>query len=779
MAEVTLPKDFQKRMRDLQRTGRKVQYDKLCRAFAEAQISGKIASVPLTHHGEDRLPDVEKYDLGDGYRLVVQLVSGATGHRVFLFVGSHADADSWLETHKKYRYILRDSDKTLHLVPVSEDQKPPILPMPPETVTDLELESPIFTRITEQLWKTLAVSDSDRQSLATLTPADTLEGALDRIYNSSTLTGAQIDLFHDLTVLAIENDWDGFDARLKMVVGGAKPVKEKVLSDALAATPVTEDFVTFDDGGSVNEIIELISKPDYRDWMLYLHPEQYRWVTAEFQGPARIRGVSGSGKTSIAVHRARLLAKRYNWQIAVVTYNISLKELFKDMLDALCGAERGAVVEFTMHEFARNVLDLYAKDKLRAITPCRGDALERLTQEGLKAASILFTQAESLKSLAQSETGQSFLMDEISYIRNRFPRSGRTRYLEDARRGRRIGLTEQQRLVMLECVQEFESILRQHHVQDYEGYVLEALEAVELQQVNWLEHQVYMPRCIVADEVQDFSQNELRLLRALVPVEQPDSLFLVGDGAQKIYKRGFSLRDAGIDVSGRAKVLVKNYRNTKQIVEAAYALIRGYSFDDLDSETVDAATMPDLPTRQGERPYLIKFPDELEEVGWIAGDVQQLLQDGSVNPGEVLIIAGRRSTREAVKAALKSLGILSADLRDDVALDSTSVKISTIESAKGHETPYVYIAALVEGVLPPRGEADSESEKLHASRLYVAMTRARDRLVMSWSSESDGYRNLPSPYLRKIASACEERQLKNGQLVQVLGIPEPLAEQNR
>ena len=67
-------------------------------------MTGEIKSLPRTKHGETRIPDVEKYDLSDGYRLVVQLVDGVAKVRAFLFVGSHDDTQRWLDSHRNYRW---------------------------------------------------------------------------------------------------------------------------------------------------------------------------------------------------------------------------------------------------------------------------------------------------------------------------------------------------------------------------------------------------------------------------------------------------------------------------------------------------------------------------------------------------------------------------------------------------------------------------------------------------------------------------------------------------
>src|SRR5262249_15535499 len=78
-------------------------YDKACVAETEAR-KGNIRTVLRTHHGENRIPDVEKYDLPGDYRLVVQRVNGVDPGRVFLFVGSHDETEQWLEHHRRFRW---------------------------------------------------------------------------------------------------------------------------------------------------------------------------------------------------------------------------------------------------------------------------------------------------------------------------------------------------------------------------------------------------------------------------------------------------------------------------------------------------------------------------------------------------------------------------------------------------------------------------------------------------------------------------------------------------
>lgn len=80
------------------------------------------------------------------------------------------------------------------------------------------------------------------------------------------------------------------------------------VAPAMLAVENSESFVTFDDPDELGNFFENHS---LADWMLFLHPEQKKVADKDFGGPTRLRGVSGSGKTSVLVHRARFLARKY------------------------------------------------------------------------------------------------------------------------------------------------------------------------------------------------------------------------------------------------------------------------------------------------------------------------------------------------------------------------------------------------------------------------------------------------------------------------------------
>jgi superfamily I DNA/RNA helicase len=113
-----------------------------------------------------------------------------------------------------------------------------------------------------------------------------------------------------------------------------------------------------------------------------------------------------------------------------------------------------------------------------------------------------------------------------------------------------------------------------------------------------------------------------------------------------------------------------------------------------------------------------------------------------------------------VRRAFDVMGIQSVELRQDVDYESDRVKISTIESAKGHEFGSVFIMGLVEGVLPA-ANVSSEGLPREAARLYVAMTRARESLTITYSPSAE---RQASRFLAAIQQDCDESYIRAGEI---------------
>jgi len=764
MPQVVYTNNFNKFLRDLLKIGKKGK-DAVLRARAavtEAGSEGRILSLERTHHGEDRLPDAEKYNLGDGYRLVVQLVDGKKGIRAFLFAGDHDDAERWLQNHRGYRWVKRSTDGTLDFVLASE-RSTQSWPRP-----DLDLESPetllglpLLRDLTEDEWAILGLPEAVRQYAKGITAEDwerDPDGMMEHIAQLSTVNAATlvVDLLHH----AHNREWNALHRRIELIQGTARVATGPEAASAMLDPVNSETFVTWDDAR------ELPPDEVWADWMLFLHREQKDIAKRDLAGPARLRGVSGSGKTCVVVHRARYLARKHQQPIIVVTLTESMRKLLDNLTGMLCGAERSHITTSTMSALAKDLIrDLHPKSE-RWYTMANP---ERSTDISRKALAIVRNHLEfartPLRNLEESAL-QRFLEAEITYVRRRLLPCQYDLYPTKAfkRRGRSQPLGDVGRRVCLEAIKFFDDQLAISKTLDYEGIVQTALELILTQdpipdQCRW--------RCALVDEVQDLSQLEVSILSSLMTPDggriatAPDGLFLVGDGAQSIYKRGFSLGSIGINVSNRSWVFKKNYRNTCEILTAAYGLIKQYEFADVDEDNLQTPLEPDFATRHGERPFLIRCRSMQEEAEFVGQSIQTILNDASQKGlTQICVIGTNRTVREAVSKQLDHLGIRWVELREDAGLESDRVKISTIESAKGHEFISVFIVGLIEGVLPTRNVTEEDLPR-EAARLYVAMTRARDTLYLSYSSHMQ---IRPSPFLASIQKDCVELDYDNHEL---------------
>jgi superfamily I DNA/RNA helicase len=365
-----------------------------------------------------------------------------------------------------------------------------------------------------------------------------------------------------------------------------------------------------------------------------------------------------------------------------------------------------------------------------------------------------------------SESLLQFLRDEVQYVRGRLRKAELDQYLDAQvfrRHGRGIPLNETARRVVLENIRYYEERLAVRGVLDYEGVVAAALDALEGARRDGSK-----VRCVLCDEVQDLSQLEVALVAKLptptgvLIAEAEDGLFLAGDGAQTIYKRGFVLRRLGIDVANRSFCLRKNYRNTYEVLKAAFGLVERYEFADVDEEDVVHPTAPEFAKRHGSRPLIVRCSSPIEEAAVIATEIGSRLAMGDI-PGQICIVGPNKRTRAEIERALTTAGIEFTSLREDADYESGCVKVSTIESAKGHEFGTVFVMGLVEGVLP-LGGLDEGGIPREAARLYVAMTRARDSLTLTYS---DAPGHPPSRFLLAIQSDCDEARLAGGTMIRV------------
>lgn len=743
-------------LRKLVKAGKTKQTKNAYAAASEFQTTGEIRIIHRTNHGETRLPNIEKYDLTEGYRLVVQVLNPDKKEKAFLFIGDHDDAEQWLNSHKNYKFVRRESDNTLDFIVVNESKDNRFADRSININLDEEDSNKyLLSNLLSSDWETLNFPSSLSDYLKKISYADwemNQDGIFDHILGISTEIKALLAL--DLLHLSYIQDYKGINTRIELLRGNAEVIPFEDLADKMLSPENSEEFISWE---TAKDFFDAHPEGTWEDWMLFLHPEQHKLANKDFNGPARLRGVSGSGKTTVMLHRARYLARTSQGIVCIVTLTESMRKLLDSLLDKLCGLERGSIKTYTVSNFTKDlIIEIDPDFFIKKVTFDQNAGNTKREEINL----WLDKNYQFFESIAKGNKNflYSFIEQELNYIKQRLLVENYHFYTESKykRVGRGIPLSENQRNKCLELVKSYENRLIEQKKTDHEGMVQHLVGLLKQNKKNNFKKPI---RSILIDEVQDLSQLEMEIFSQIrfeteLLSSLENGLFLVGDGTQSIYNKGFSLNKIGITLNNRSFAFKKNYRNTYEILKAAYSLVQDFEFADIDEDNYQKPLVPELATKHGEKPEVIKCDNFELEIEIIVEKVKKMLADEICSPGQICIIGNSQKSRKLVAEKLMSLRIQNIELKSDADVASKAVKISTIESAKGHEFSAVFILGLNDFY-------DNQDESRVASRLYVAMTRACNILVLTYSMRSQF--KIPK-MIASIQSNCLEYEYMNKKL---------------
>lgn len=454
-------------------------------------------------------------------------------------------------------------------------------------------------------------------------------------------------------------------------------------------------------------------------WIAFLHPSQRNLVEGDFEGSVKVSGSAGTGKTVVAMHRARFLARRGE-KVFLTTPVVTLCENIKRNLLLLCtGAERQAITVSTVYQQALDMVRQVDND-VRLATPQEIDAL-----------------LAPLRAKHAPGFGAGFVRAEWNKVVRLQGVSTWEGYKKARRAGRPKLLTTPQRRVLWKVFSGVLDTLAKGRKLDVVGIAQRAAELLEKAKIT----SPYT--AVIVDEVQDLSPAELQFVRALC-ASHPGNLMLCGDAGQRVFPGGFTLRALGIDVRGRSEVLRINYRTTEQIRHTADQLL-GPATDDLDGDRELRDGTRSL--MRGPKPVLRGYASQVEELAAAVGQVRAWL-DAQHQPAAIAMLTRAQARVEVIGKALFDAGIPWCPLGRH---DSGRIQLGTMHQARGLEFKRVVLLDCTAGVIPDvvvlatADDPQAREAALAAERqlLYVAMTRARDELVMSWSVR-------PSPFIEPL-----------------------------
>ena len=493
---------------------------------------------------------------------------------------------------------------------------------------------------------------------------------------------------------------------------------ERDVAAAIASPRSRESFVEV----AADDLASALSKP-IEDWMVFLHPDQLKLTQRPFSGPARVRGAAGTGKTVVAMHRARHLARTYPARpVLLTTYVRNLPTVFQTLFARFAPEEADRVEFRNIHSWASQFLKAQGRPYL-VDTTATGRAFDaawrKLPDDGL---------------VKGQGYGKGYYQEELDWIIKGRGLTTKADYLTLARTGRGSPLNAAHRAEVWELYERSQQGLRAAGAIDFADLLLHALDLVNDGRAD------ARYAAVVIDESQDLTEVGIRLLHRLAGGDRRDGLFMVGDGQQSVYPGGFSLSSVGIDVRGRSTLLKTNYRNTKQILAAAASIVDDTTFDD-GEDVLEQGRRSVSVLRDGAAPVLAGYPtiDDHDEALVLART--EACESPDVSAGDLAVLFPSNRLVKEYEATIRSLGMSTQQLTKYDGTPVDAVKVGTYQRAKGLEFKHVFL---------PRLEPDSigetkrfnEDEETHAERiellrrqLFVAMTRARDGVWAGWVAE--------------------------------------------
>jgi superfamily I DNA/RNA helicase len=495
------------------------------------------------------------------------------------------------------------------------------------------------------------------------------------------------------------------EARDQLGLRKGESVDTTDFSAAVERPTSQRQFVVITDAA---EMEQLLAAP-LEQWRVFLHPSQRRLVAMHANGPVRVLGSAGTGKTVVAMHRATWLARHVlqpGQKILFTTFTRNLATDIRANLQKICSREEWERIEVThLDAWVRRFLDK------------QGFAI-RLTYDDPKS-NELWLQAVAM---AGEESGfdADFLLSEWDNVIQAHGVESLADYLKVSRVGRSHRLSREERVKVWPVFQEYRSLLSERGLSEPADAFRTAARLIVAGGTE-------LPyRAIIVDEAQDFGNEAFRLLRTIVSPGDND-LFLAGDAHQRIYGHQVVLSRCGIDIRGRGRKLRINYRTTEELKNWASGLLRGMSFDDLDAGLDDMQGIRSL--LHGEAPVVLEAANQTVMAENVVRHLKDLIAAGASSESICVVAFSHRQIERLKKyicAEKLPVHVVEPSQADDSS--QPGVRLATIHRVKGLEFDHVVLA----GIFDP-ARRGSESLEAHARRLallYVAATRARTSLCV-------------------------------------------------
>lgn len=632
--------------------------------------------------------------IGDDYRAIIGLLPN--DDYCLLYVDHHDEAMQWA---RNKRFERNKMTGTIQVVPILTTAEPA------STVSATETSQPLpFAAYSDEQLLKIGVPEN---LLALVRGIRDLED-LDK--NEDNLPA---DVFEHLFDLLDEKNIDQIIAEIE---------EGRNASDDAQNANNKSHFIEITGENELEKYLD----GDFEKWQIFLHPTQRVLVESDYKGSVKVTGGGGTGKTVAALHRLKRLSEGApRKSILYTTYTKALIRNVRQKIRNLHVNEDACVIDnidgllsevaskYGIKPKGWNVLDYikvdYGKTKNQEIW-------EDIVDNNLTAFDADFLYQEYLDVIAYNN-----ITDLKAYLRQ-------------PRRGRSKALSVKQRMEIWKLVEMYVAEKKEQHYFDRsELFNITA---------NYLNDNGIHPFAhIIADEIQDFSNPELRFLRALTP-EGPNDLFMVGDPYQRIYNnRQINFSSVGINVRGkRSRRLKVNYRTTEEIKRQAVSVVKGCAYDNFDGEAEKLDGYVSL--MHGPQPEYNVYPSPQEEQNAVLKFIKEC-HEGGISYKDIAIANPRRDGLRDFQSSLHISGMPYKNLENSDGGDIDGIVLSTMHNMKGLEFKVVIITGINHNSFPSKpynwNGMDKREQTNHMmnqrSLMYVAITRAMQKVLITGVGE--------------------------------------------
>lgn len=675
--------------------------------FREHPTSSGINYEPIKNAQD---PDLYSIRVDQEYRGIVKKPSKGSVY-LLLWVDKHDDAYDWA---MRKQVTIHPETGSVQILTVDEES---VKPKEEETKKE---RKPLFDEVRDREMKRLGIPEMYLPQIREIYTSEDLENLQDTLPSE-----AFEALFFLKEGFSLEEVWRELmrEEQEKEAVDTEDYEKALEQPDSQRRFVVTEDSVEF---------AEVLNAP-LEQWRIFLHPSQRKIVKKDVNGPIRVLGGAGTGKTVVAMHRANwLLENLYtnsNDRILFTTFTVNLAADIKENLRKICRKE--------------------VLDRIKVVN------LDKWVTNFLKNNSYEYdieyngAQSDEWSQAMDYYEGNDF--DEL-FIRTEFEdvileHNVQTlkQYMKTPRVGRGTRISRSQKDELWPVFVEYRRLLELNHKK-------ERVDAFRDAKSLLTEKGDILPyRCVIVDEAQDFGNAEFKLIRQMIPPTRPEEqltndIFIVGDSHQRIYGNKVVLSQCGIEIRGRSHRLKINYRTTEENRDWAVGILSGETYDDLDAGEDSQKGYRSL--LHGTDPVVKHFDHHDDEIEFIISSLEEL-QNEEDSLKSTCLVARTDNRLSMYEKALEDRNLATYRIKRDEAEDRSKegVRLATMHRVKGLEFDYVFIAGVNDGVVPleynlQKKDSDfakHEAEKVERSLLYVAATRAKKQVYVSSYGEKSRF----------------------------------------